>query len=437
MGIAFIDEKGPQETIKVAKQFDDNKRINLGDDLMRSYVADMIYIPNENIELIYKKFIKLKKDYKTTKKNKNDKELKGAAILKGNFEFGIASLKKENSNFYINLFKILLEGNTKNLLFGVNKMSLVVDARLTEWLLKLEERRLIPIATLPKYVLTKYLENEASEEVVRAFFSDDITNKKLAYLIISDLQEFINKHKGLRRMEGQISTYRELITIFKKNKHLIGESTNSEVSFDWDKVSFAIDLWITEKKVDESWFQEKNQLILDEGIPMEPFDKIGFDKILENQDSTQQPGLQLADFVVVISGSLISKLITAQKYDKEYPGKVVRLDERWFDFEEYHFELVCLFSAFLFGEEMQYAIVSDTYFDETLVFETYIKYISSYENYEQFKKIPAKNHIGKHFESFIKESRKKWETGILDEFLNRKIFGSLRLGIIQGIKRKI
>ncbi|MGX7197329.1 DUF3800 domain-containing protein [Enterococcus olivae] len=437
MGIAFIDEKGPQERIKIAKQFDDNRRINLGDDLMKSYVADLIYIPNDYMELLYHEFSQLLMDYKATKKNKSNKELKGAAVLKGNFEYGIASLKRENSDFYTKLFETLLKGEAKNLLFAVNKMSLVVDARLTEWLLKLEERRLIPNVALTKYALTKYLEIEASEEIVRAFFNEDITNKKLTYLIISDLKDFIKKHKGLKRMERQIYSYKELITILKKNKHLIDENIISEVYFDWDKVSFAIDLWVTEKKVGGSWIQEENKLILDEGIPLEPFDKIGFDKILENQDSKKHLGLQLADFVVVISGSLISRLVTALKYDKNQPGEFVILNEKWFDLEEHQFKLICVFSEFLLGEEMQYGIVSDTYFDETLLFETYINYISSYGSYEKYKKVPNKYHPEKHFSNFSQEARNKEEASRRDEFFNRKMYGSLRLVIKEGVKRKI
>lgn len=437
MGFAYIDEKGPQETIKVANKFDDNKRINLGDDLMRSYIADVIYIPNNNLELINRRLINLQEEYLASKINKSDKELKGAAVLKGNFKNGIASLKRENSFFYSNLFKILLEEEAKNLLFGVNKMSLVIDARLTEWLLKLEEQRLIPSASLPKYVLTKYLENEASEEVVRAFFDSSITNKKLIYLIISDLNQFIIDHKSIRRVKQQISVYKELIKIFKKNKHLISEDISSEVKFDWEKVSFAVDLWVTEKCVNGSWSQEENHLILDEGIPRNPFENIGFDDILENQDSKQHLGLQIADFIVVIAGTLISKLITAQKYDKAHPEKVVWLGGEWFDLEDHQYELVCLFAEFLFGEGMQYGIVSDTYFDETLMLEMYLKYISSHRNYEEFKKSSVKNHPRKFFERVAEESNKKWLAGVRDEHLNRSIFGSLRIGIIQGVKRKI
>lgn len=437
MGFAYIDEKGPQETIKPANKFDDNKRINLGDDLMRSYIADVVYIPNNQLELISRRLVNLQEEYLATKKNRTDKELKGAAVLKGNFKYGIASLKRENSFFYSNLFRILLDGEAKNLLFGVNKMSLVIDARLTEWLLKLEEKRLIPSAGLPKYVLTKYLENEASEEVVRAFFDSSITNKKLAYLIISDLNQFIIDHKGIKRMKQQIAVYKELITMLKKNKHLISENISSEVKFDWDKVSFAVDLWVTEKRVSGCWSQEENHLILDEGIPSNPFENIGFDGILENQDSKQHLGLQIADFIVVIAGSLISKLITAQKYDKSQPEKKVWLGDDWFDLEDHQYQLVCLFAEFLFGEGMQYGIVSDTYFDETLMFEMYLKYISSYNTYKEFRKASVKNHPRKLFQKVAEESDKKWSAGVMDEIRNRSIFGSLRIGIIQGAKRKI
>lgn len=54
MGQVFIDEKGPQETIRIPNTYRDDRRINLGDDLMRSYVADVLYIPEDSLENVNK-----------------------------------------------------------------------------------------------------------------------------------------------------------------------------------------------------------------------------------------------------------------------------------------------------------------------------------------------------------------------------------------------
>ncbi|OTP49684.1 hypothetical protein A5884_002884 [Enterococcus sp. 7D2_DIV0200] len=205
MGKLYIDEKGPQETIVVAKNYKDNRKLNIGDDLMKSYIADMIYLPNDSVETVKQRFKIIKEEYLQKRKNKNQKELKGYVILNKNFQNGVASLKKENAMFYSSLIKILLDVEAINLLFAINKMSLVVDARLTEWLLILEEKRLISSAVLIKYVLTKYCENEASEEVINALFSPEHNNKQVSYMILEDLEKFVIRNKGINRMTTQIS----------------------------------------------------------------------------------------------------------------------------------------------------------------------------------------------------------------------------------------
>ncbi|MEC3133660.1 hypothetical protein P9Y16_30835, partial [Bacillus cereus] len=137
MGQVFIDEKGPQETIRIPNTYRDDRRINLGDDLMRSYVADVLYIPEDSLENVNKKYLELVENYRNGQKNKVEKE------LKGNFNFGVASMKEVNSSFYLNLFSIILDSNVSNLLFSVNKMPMVIDARLTQWILQVEAKRFI------------------------------------------------------------------------------------------------------------------------------------------------------------------------------------------------------------------------------------------------------------------------------------------------------
>jgi hypothetical protein len=68
MGQVFIDEKGPQETIRISRNYSDDRRINLGDDLMRSYVADVLYIPDNSLKDISKKYSELVEGYREEQK---------------------------------------------------------------------------------------------------------------------------------------------------------------------------------------------------------------------------------------------------------------------------------------------------------------------------------------------------------------------------------
>lgn len=79
-------------------------------------------------------------------------------------------------------------------MFAVNKIGLVIDKRFTDWILKLGEKGYLQSIYIFKYVLIKYVENEASKVVIRSLFDKDISNNKVLYLILKDIKEFINKH---------------------------------------------------------------------------------------------------------------------------------------------------------------------------------------------------------------------------------------------------
>jgi len=437
MGQVFIDEKGPQETIRISKNYHDDRRINLGDDLMRSYVADVLYIPERSLNDINKNYSELVESYREGQKNKVEQELKGTDILQGNFKFGIASLKKMNSYFYLKLFDILLEGDVSNLLFSVNKMSMVVDARLTQWILKLDTKRYINSAILFKYSLTKYCEIEASEEVIRNLFDPHKKIDEILYSIQIDLKEFVAKHKNNPRMKLQLVNYKQLLKIINDGKHLADNVVFEKVSFDWDKVSFDIDLWLTENKLKDIWQPEQATLILDQGIPPEPFEKIGFRNVMVEQDSKDYVGLQLADMLVVITGNYISKLTSALRYDKAEPEKPKYLDKEWFDLEEHQFELILKMTQFFFGNDNTYSFIGDSYFDDSLFFETFCKYIGTFSSYESYQKISSDLHVKGMFMHYKDTSEKKWDLAIKNEILIRTIHGDYINGIKDGVVRKL
>ena len=108
-------------------------------------------------------------------------------------------------------------------------------------------------------------------------------------------------------------------------KKLANDAVFEKVSFDWEKVSSDVDLWLSENKLHGIWEPEQSTLILDQGIPSKPFENIGFGNIMEEKDSKKFVGLQLADVLVVITGSYISKLASAVRYDKSEPEKLSTL----------------------------------------------------------------------------------------------------------------
>ncbi|MEW5552795.1 hypothetical protein ABGT22_23240 [Peribacillus frigoritolerans] len=436
MDYLYIDEKGPQETIRITTPYDEEKKIKLGNDNMYVYVADLIKINEKNLHEIEEKYKLLERKYMSSRNFPDNKELKGKDILDKNFKYGIASLKDRELDFYNSLFDLLLENHVDNLLFSINKMSLVVDKRLTGWIVKLEEKRFIESARLLKYSLVKYMEIEASDSVIQSIFDSNKGNREVLTEIQKDMAAFVEKNKHIPRMKVQIQDYRNIIQTIRKAKHLIQDTPFDEVTFDWNKVSFDIDLWITEMSLANKFNMQSSELILDEGIPLEPFKKLNFPSIKLDEDSKYHVGLRISDVLVVISGKYISKLANEHRYDKNNPEKRKLLPNDWFQLDEKQFDLLKKMKKYFFPNDSTYCFIVDTYFDDALLFETYFSYISSYESFNDYKK-HLETHVEKYFKLIARNFGSKWNTARENESMARRIYGSMIAGIKAGIIRSI
>lgn len=136
MKFLFMDEKGPQNSFKVSNPFNMTNKISYADDNMHSYVANVIQINESDymqIEQEYKKIVERYLSNRPQLKKSlmaKGKELKGLDLLKTNFEYGIASMKKNEVTFYRDLLELLLKYNVENLLFLISKMSVITSSRL-------------------------------------------------------------------------------------------------------------------------------------------------------------------------------------------------------------------------------------------------------------------------------------------------------------------
>ncbi|MFT8927922.1 MAG: hypothetical protein ABF969_01165 [Sporolactobacillus sp.] len=437
MNYLYVDEKGPQETIRITHPFDEDRKIKLGNDDMRVYIADMIKVSDDVLDEVDNAYKVLEGEYISTRKFSLEKELKGKDILKGNFQYGIASLKRREIDFYTGLFKLLIEKSVDNLLFAINKMSLVIDARLVDWILDLERKRHIESAVLFKYSLVKYCEIEACEEVIQSLFNANSNPKDILTEIQKDMTTFVENNKKNRRMEIQLKEYKRIIKTIRRAKYLAKKDFFEGVFFSWDKVKFDIDLWFTEHEYRNNWNLSSFMVILDEGIPSQPFDEFNFASIRDNENSIDHTGLRIADMLVTITGNYISRLVSDSRYDKENPEQIKYLSSKWFELDKDQFNLVHLMADFLFRDDSVYGFVVDTYFDDALLFETFCHYIKLFDSFEKFKQLLSEKHtinLLSHFKQII---NKKWQLGLENERLARMKYGDLRTGIKEGVIRPI
>ncbi|WP_019770257.1 hypothetical protein [Streptococcus sobrinus] len=443
MKYLFMDEKGPQNSFKITKPFDKVNKLAYADDDMHSYVANVIQIEKTVYGSIEKEYCQIVETYLSTRKQlqqslKNkSRELKGLDLIRTNFDYGIASMKGNEVQFYISLFKMLNQYDVDNLIFMISKMSIITSSRLTNFFYFLDEETEFS-SFIAKYVLTKYAEVEASKKVIEALLNKALPTRPLLKLIKEDLNRIINNNQGNMRMSQQLAIYQQLITAMDRviNNHKIKLlEPELKLSFDWNKVKWAFDLWMTEQG-----FPDKNieyTLFLDEGIPSNIFTELNINKIEEDCDSRDYVGLQITDMIVVLIGKLVSQMTANTRYYFNKPDQRVLLNKEYFDLNEQQYNLISELNRFLLDKETNYHFVNDAYFDESLLLQVYIGYITSFDNFEQYNSVKSKDHVDCYFKNFVKQSEGKYSEGMKNESLTKCMFGSLKEGIEDGTVRPL
>ena len=127
-------------------------------------------------------------------------------------------------------------------------MSIITSSRLVNFFYFINSNTLFS-PFLVKYVIKKYCEVEASEEVIKALLDKKISTIEILRLIRNDMNNIIMKNKNNKRVSFQIQCYREIIKLIDMTLNCKTELIEPQLSlsFDWNKVRWAFDLWLTEK----------------------------------------------------------------------------------------------------------------------------------------------------------------------------------------------
>lgn len=437
MKLIYVDDKGPQNKFRKSNPFDSKNKLKKGSDNMDVYVANAIMIDSKEIDNFERQYKIIEEEYRDTRRQLTG-ELKGQHLLMNKFfEYSIASMKTNEIEFFQSLFDLLIMSEAENLFFTINKMSIVIDSKLNEWLLDISKENLFS-SVLLKYILTKYALIEASEEVIDSLLDNNSSVKDVLLNIQNDMENFIEKHSEISRMaQTQIPAYNEILEVIEisLNTFLLKESSIENI-FNWEKYMWGFDLWLTEK-YQYAKTKDEIEVYLDDGIPLEPFHNLKILNINEERDSNNVVGLRATDMVTALLGKMLSKLTEDIGYDRNSPGKTKHLSKEWFDLNKRQFRLIKAINKYIFQRDKIYIYGVDTYFDEGLLLETYIKYIASYGNFYDYKPISAKNHVFKHLRNYLNSSWAKYNEALGNESEAIRLFGSYRESISLGISRPL
>ena len=435
MAHIFIDEKGPQESFQITNPFDWKEKIKYGNDPMHGYVADVWYISDENISSFERELLKLESEY-MEKRQSPIKELKGSNLLGRRFnKYGVASMNDRELKFYQDLIKLCHKYNSENMLLSVNKMSVIVNARLLEWIYTIDEKRLIDNPYLFMYTLIKYFDVEVSQLAIETLLDKEKSVNELLTIIQKEMNSIISSQSKNKRMIAQVNEYKLIVKAIRNSKHYAKES-KKEPNFDWNKVKFALDLWLTEKKLLHN--EESGTIVcyLDKGIPDQYFWELNFKEVKQDCDSETVPGIRVADYFVAIAGGYIKNLRRDNLYSPNSPDVIKRLPEEWFDLNEAQFSLVKNLADFFFSGS-QYSFVVDTYFDNEEFFRAFLTYVSTYKSFDDFNDSKGEMHTERVFALYSQFSFERWSQSPEITSTVRKLYNSYRIGVNEGAVRPL
>lgn len=391
----YVDEKGTQYSYK---QNSNGKGIRMAGDKMETFICSAVAIPmmKENTvksELLSIENTFIEKYYGNSKDTKYNKEIKTSYLFKRKkFKYGFNSSNNKELSYANEILDLCLKHELSICNASVHKIGTIISTRLKDWILRINKKSIYPNELLLYYSLTKYLQNNASKDVYNKLFDTRINSYKLLKEIKKDLNNIINDNIGNKRMEKQVSNYKELLIYIKQSKNLnFNSNFTTEYKMDWDKIIFQIESWLN-KNVSENFTEINNSdIYLDNGLPKEEFEKLNVKNVYDGLDSKEYYGLRIADFIAVIVGNYISLLSEHSKHDENDLTKIIRLDSDWFDSNIQQFKIIKKLSRILL-EENNSVIKNDVFFDDTFHFELYLKYYNTFDNYSEFQKITSDEH---------------------------------------------
>ena len=406
MGMLFIDEKGTQERYKISKPFDSEHKIAYGTDKMHSYVSCAIYVNRDKYNSMESQFLSLETEY--LKRTQNPKmELKSDRIFKKRFEFGVKTLRQKDVSFYSDLFKILIENECDILTYSISKMSVAINVKLLDWFYILDEKKLVRNIFSLKYVITKYMNNEASEDSISILLDANSSAITLLNVIQRELKKIVKENKKNERMALQTSSYSEIIDLIIKYKHFADYQVG-DVVFDWEQVAGAIDLWQTERKHFEIDKGKDVDVYLDQGIPPRVFSLLDFRNIFSDCDSSKYPGIRIADLLVGFYGNFVKSIAASNVHNHKDMHETKFMNSSWFDLDESRFALLKYAETIYLGDGT-FPFIFDTFFDDQILFFSFVRYVGSFKSFSIYNQISKDNHRDEWHEFTLEEMRKRYE----------------------------
>ena len=383
----FHDRKITIKPSGVINTFTENKN--------DSYVGVFWGYDNTRSSFVTKRLHVLESKYR--KRFGMDGEFKSTSIGKKNFARGIRSFNPDVLAFYRDLFDLLEKISPIIHVNAVSKIEYLVrkifDVHLLKQVPGVHENAFY-------YSITKFILTYHSSALIQALYGSADTGAPNLFReeLLNHLEEVISATKGITRKEREIIALRQLHMIVSLIP-MVGTIT-TKYEFVYNQNFVGLLRLLDERKISP----QRVHLVIDQEESTFQAAKNYPFKSVRQADSTNSVYVRLADHLCGFIGRMMHALMDDKSFTEDPVTDIERirendlvrkrlLSEEWFDLKAEHFSLYkSAYRVLIVQQEAYWATMTWSYFDQVSVFYSLLRYIASYNRYEDYQKHSAAMH---------------------------------------------
>ena len=364
------------------------------DDKNDNYIGVFWGIQRKQNDEVFAQFRELEKKY--IERFALDSEFKSTTIAKRNFEYGIQSFNRDAMAFYTDFFELLKK------VFPVIHVNTVSKAELLTRMIytpAMEQVRYVKENSF-FYSLTKFLVIYHSPKLLKAIYCAAETGdyKLFQTELLNHIQKVISEIEGIKRKEREVPALRQLYMILSDMDYI--GPVQTKYDFIYFQLFAGLSNLLQEKKI---WLKNVNLIIDKEEKTYHMAQKYAFKQVTQ-VNSSDSVGVRVADHLCGFIGRMMyalsndSTIKEDRVEDIDLIGKndlttKRLLGKRWFELKKQHFDLYCLAHEVMVVQQQAYwATMTWSYNDQVIVFYTLLKYVASYQSYDEYNKRSAEEH---------------------------------------------
>lgn len=334
-----------------------------------NFVTAIVGWSGEKERGIFKKYADFENKY-AERKDRNG-ELKSTTLKQKQFEFGLASLNKSNTQFVNDFLSIFDE--EINFYFCISsKIEYLVLQLFAEY-----KNSPFMDADAMKYSITKALVAYRPEEIIKCIYDSP---ERFVDVLKDFFRKRIECNKANIKLKEQESKVFEEILYYLENVSII-----PKLQWEYHMSFCGFKKYLQEKHI------ENYALLIDkEGEPdeesktLQAAREIGLANVME-ANSQSNCGLRIADMIAGIISRLLKSLCDALRYHSIEEGtKKKLLDTKWFQMNNDQLNIYKKLYKIIFKwDNAWYKSYSGIYSDDLIAFISLLKFMNHFESTEQ------------------------------------------------------